>query len=159
MTHHVTLSYQMLGTHGYSPCVLLDRLIIFIIIHIIRYHSPLRDIYTIKILVYHLVNIIAYVLRGGHSPIIKVCAPSERILPSTFFSKYDFRYILNVTGVMSFIVVACERATELGFRATRFAIEALQSIEKPLAVTLVAANFRKSPTKIRWQGFDDIQTS
>ncbi len=32
-------------------------------------------------------------------------------------------------------------------------------VAKPLAVTLVAANFRKFPTKIRWQGFDDIQTS
>ena len=32
----------------------------------------------------------------------------------------------------------------------------LESIAKPLAVTLVAANFRTSPTRIRWGGFDDI---
>jgi len=46
VTHHVTLSYQMLGMLGarrYPAYVLLDRLIIFIIIHILRYHSPLRD--------------------------------------------------------------------------------------------------------------------
>jgi len=44
--YNVTLSYQMLGMlgiHGYPAYVLLDRLIIFYIIYIIRYYSLLRD--------------------------------------------------------------------------------------------------------------------